>query len=79
MLLAADGSVLASRTVEDAPVHLSAAGDYVAVLSAGKFCVYNPKLELQSSSDSNGALRAFVRRDGTAILAGTGEARLYIP
>ena len=79
VLLAADGSVLASRSVEEAPLHLSAAGDYVALLSAGKFSVYNLKLELQSSGDSNGALRAFVRRDGTAILAGTGEARLYIP
>ncbi len=78
LTLSADGSVRASDILQDAPVHLSAAGDYISVLTAQELHIFNDALASMSSRDGNWT-KAFVRRDGTAILIASDEAEIYIP
>ncbi|MDR0889043.1 MAG: DUF5711 family protein [Oscillospiraceae bacterium] len=75
-----NGEVHASLTLSDAQLHISACGGYVMALSAQEFSVYNSDLELQHAGENTeGYLQGYVRDDGTAMLVGSGEAKLYIP
>lgn len=78
LTLAADGSIRASRDLQEAPVHLSVAGDYVAVLTAQGVQIYDSALS-QKSSKEGSWIRVFMRRDGTAMLVAADEAEVYIP
>lgn len=79
VVLSQDGTARAQLSLSDAPEYLSAAGEYLAVLTPQTMTIYNMQLEEQFSCENGGWLRAFARRDGTALLAGSGEAELYIP
>ena len=75
-----DGSVLARRTLKYQILSLSAAGRYVALLSAHDLQVCTGDLEPYSTlTDPRGARYACVCGDGSALLADSQEAWLYIP
>lgn len=78
LTLSTDGSVRASCALQEAPVHLSAAGDYLSVLTAQGLRVYDSALA-QKGSREGSWMKAFVRRDGTALLVAVDEAEVYIP
>lgn len=73
------GGEIATAVFDGSASHLSACGDYVAVLTEQKLLIYNRKLSLQNSTDNSGYLAAYVRADGTAMCVSSGEAELYIP
>lgn len=75
-----DGSVRASLALEEQVLSLSAAGRYVAVLTADRLDVYNLDLKLYASLEgTRGARQVLLRDDGTALLVGADSARLFIP
>lgn len=76
--LSTDGSIRASCALQEASVHLSAAGDYLSVLTAQGLRVYDSALA-QKGSREGSWMKAFVRRDGTALLVAVDEAEVYIP
>ncbi len=78
--LEANGDVGGAVHTEDAPLHISAQGDYVSVMTARQFGIYNAQMKAQNDTpNENGYLRGLVRSDGTALLIGSGEVALYIP
>lgn len=78
LTLSTDGTVRASSTLQETPVHLSVAGEYLSVLTAQGLHIYDSALAQKSSREGNWT-KAFVRRDGTAILVAVDEAEVYIP
>ena len=59
---------------------LSAAGRYLAVLYSNKLVIYDQKLrECAVLEDVSSARRVLMRSDGSAVLAGTNAASLYLP
>ena len=74
------GAVQASLSIDEQVLSLSAAGRYVAVLTADRLDLYDQQLGLYATLDgTQGARRVLMRSDGTAMLIGSGEARLYVP
>lgn len=78
-VLSSDGSVSASCALEGVPASLSAAGDYLAVLTADAMTVYDSGLTERGTAEAAGWTDVLIRADGTAILAGADKAELYIP
>lgn len=74
------GAILASLEENRPILDLSAAGKYLAVLTAQKLDVYTRDLELYSSvENSQNASRVVLLEDGTAFLAGEDTAWLQLP
>ena len=75
-----DGAVLSSRAVEEQVLSLSAAGRYVALLTADRLEIYTSGDEPYSTLEgTSGAQKVLMRSDGTAMLVSSREAWLYIP
>ncbi|BDF70730.1 hypothetical protein CE91St41_20410 [Oscillospiraceae bacterium] len=75
-----DGNAAATLSTNSQVLSLSAAGRYIAVLTADRLDIYTKDLELYDSLDATqGARRVIQRSDGTALLIGTDTARLYLP
>lgn len=74
------GGTLAEAYLGTEILSLSAAGNYLAVLTADRLVIYTADLkEYASTTEILGASHVTMRRDGTAILVGSGGARLYLP
>ncbi|MEG1579604.1 MAG: hypothetical protein RR336_12660, partial [Oscillospiraceae bacterium] len=59
---------------------LSAAGRYIAVLTADSLQIYTSDLQLYASLETTqGARQAVMRADGTALLMSGEAAWVYIP
>ena len=66
--------------VEAQVLSLSAAGRYLAVLTADRLDIYTQDLTLYDSlAGTQGAREVIMRSDGTAMLIGGEAARLYVP
>lgn len=79
-VVTSDGALRASRELHEQVLSLSAAGRYVAVLTAGRLDLYDRDLESYASLEGvYGARRVIMRDDGTALLVGAGYARLFVP
>ena len=75
-----EGQTIAALSVEEQILSLSAAGRYVAVLTAGRLDIYTQNLDLYDTlEDTGGARRVLMRSDGTALLIAGESANLYIP
>ena len=75
-----DGETIASLELEDQILDLSAAGRYVAVLTAAELTIYTKDLQpYQVLDNTMGARHVTLRSDGTAYLASGETAQLYIP
>lgn len=75
-----EGQVISSLDLEEQVLDVSAAGRYVAVLTASKLLIYTKDLDLYGTlENATGARNVVLRSDGTAFLIGGGTAKLYIP
>jgi hypothetical protein len=76
----ADGAELARKEIDAEVLSVSAVGGYVAVLTPGALTIYTSDLkQYAQTKEVSGASKALMRKDGTAILVGSGEAHLYLP
>ncbi|MCI8525882.1 MAG: hypothetical protein HFF17_08160 [Oscillospiraceae bacterium] len=74
------GQTLAEAYLGTEILSLSAAGNYLAVLTADRLVIYTAALkEYAATEEILGASHVTMRRDGTAILVGSGGAQLYLP
>lgn len=74
------GEVLAELSIGEQVLSLSAAGKYIAVLTAGRLDVYTQDLALYATlEDPGGVRKVLMRGDGTAFLVGSGAAQLFVP
>lgn len=72
--------VRSSLALEDQVLSLSAAGRYIAVLTADQLDIYDQDLELYSELDgTQSAQKVLQRTDGSAMLINSTTAHLYIP
>lgn len=75
-----EGEILAQLELDDQVLDLSAAGRYVAVLTAGELTIYTKDLQpYERLENTMGARSVVLQSDGTAYLAGSETARLFIP
>lgn len=76
----AQGAPSAGLSINEQVLSLSAAGKYVAVLTADRLDIYTQSLDLYDTLEgTNGAKKVLMRDDGTALLIGSGSAHLYVP
>ncbi len=74
------GNAVTSGALADQVLSLSAAGKYLAVLTAGKLTLYTQDLQVYDILEyTQGAQQVIVRSDGSALLLGASSARLYLP
>ena len=76
----ADGQQLASQELDAEVTSLSAAGRYVALLTTDHVSIYDKQLLPVASLDEvSQAREVLMRSDGSAVLAGSTAASLYLP
>lgn len=74
------GVASASLSLNEQLLSLSAAGRYIAVLTADRLDIYTSDLTLYNTLNGvQGARKVLMRSDGSAILIANDTARLYIP
>lgn len=75
-----NGEEIASTYLGEEVLSVSAAGNYVAVLTAERLLIYTSDLELYHETvEIAGASRAAMRGDGSVLLIGSDSAELYLP
>ena len=75
-----DGQQLASQELDAEVTSLSAAGRYVALLTTDHVSIYDKQLLPVASLDEvSQAREVLMRSDGSAVLAGSTTASLYLP
>ena len=75
-----DGEEIGSLSTDAQILDVSAAGTYVAVLTAKNLTIYNAALELYAEQENTGsATNVVMRDDGSAILLGSGQGTLFVP
>ena len=78
--VSADGETLGEREISEEVLDLSAAGRYLAVLYTDRCVVYNSALQEYASLVGTDGVRAILQRsDGSVLLMGSEEARLFVP
>ena len=78
--LGADGTERGSLFIGEEILDFSAAGKYVAVLTASDLRIYDETLTLYASTDNVAAATDVIQRaDGSAILISGGSGTLFIP
>ena len=76
----ADGQELASQELDAEVTSLSAAGRYVALLTTDHVSIYDKQLMPVAALDEvSQAREVLMRGDGSAVLAGSTSASLYLP
>ena len=75
-----DGQVMASLDVDGEVLSMSAAGRYIAVLFSDRMVIYDKTLAECARLDAVSEVRqVLMRADGSAVLAGSTAASLYLP
>ena len=75
-----DGEEIGSLSTDAQILDVSAAGVYVAVLTAKNLTIYNAALEQYAEQENTGsATNVVMRDDGSAILLGSGQGTLFVP
>ena len=75
-----DGQELAALELDEEIGSLSAAGRYVAVLSSERLAIYDKQLQpVAVLTEVSQAREVLMRSDGSAVLAGSVAASLYLP
>ena len=76
----AAGEALGSLDFDEQILDFSAAGKYVAVLTAGQLRIYDNTMHLYAHTENeSGATNVVLREDGTALLIGSGRAARFVP
>ena len=74
------GQELGSAQLDVQILDFSAAGSYLAVLTAEKLSIYNSAMELyHEQSNTSSATNVVMRADGSAILLGGGRGEIVLP
>ncbi len=75
-----DGEALGTLSTDAQILDVSAAGGYVAVLTAQQLTIYDQALNVYAEQENTAAATAVVMRDdGSAILLGSGQGVLFVP
>ena len=75
-----DGQTLAALDVDGEVLSMSAAGRYIAVLFSDHMVIYDKNLAECARLDAvSEARQVLMRADGSAVLAGSTAASLYLP
>lgn len=78
-LVGADGSANTLNITQEV-LSLSAAGRYLAVLTADKLTVYNDDLTVYAAAKNDGnTRRVLMRQDGSVMMIGASGANLFVP
>ncbi len=74
------GEAQATLSLDEQVLSISAAGRYVALLTANRLDIYDQDLDLYNSLESTQSARKVLQRaDGSAMLMDSSTARLYLP
>lgn len=79
LVVDSEGSESVSKTLSDEVLSVSAAGQYLALLTTNGLTIYNSELEEVASVDALTARRVIMRADGSAIIIDAGRAKLFVP
>ncbi len=75
-----EGNPSIGRVINEQVLSVSAAGKYVAVLTANRLDIYTQDLDTYATLEgTNSARKVLLREDGSALLIGNGTAHLYVP
>ena len=75
-----EGDVLGTLDINEEVLNLSAAGRYLAVLYASRLVIYNENLQVYAALNGTDYARTVLMRpDGSALLAGSESAELFLP
>ena len=75
-----NGTTLGRLEVSEQVLSLSVAGDFIAVLTGDRLDIYTRDLSLYSSLEgTQGARKALLMEDGSAILISADRARFHVP
>lgn len=75
-----DAGAERSYGINEEVLDISAAGDYVAVLTVNELTIYKNDLSVYAVTDNSwGARRVLMREDGSALLVTNESASLYLP
>lgn len=74
------GNVLGEQYIGQEILDLSACGRYIAVLTPQSLTIYTSSLEVYYETlETGSATNVVMREDGSVLLLGSGQGRLYIP
>lgn len=74
------GNVLGEEYIGQEILDLSACGRYIAVLTPQSLTIYTSSLEVYHETlETGSATNVVMRADGSVLLLGSGQGRLYIP
>ena len=74
------GREIATLYLGEEILDLSAAGSYIAVLTADRLTIYTDNLEVYAETvDISAATSVLMREDGSVLLLGGGKGWLYLP
>ena len=74
------GEARAARALDEQVLSISAAGRYVALLTADRLDIYDQDLSVYHSLEgTRSARKAIQRSDGSVLLIGSDTARVYLP
>lgn len=75
-----EGREIATLYLGEEILDLSAAGSYIAVLTADRLTIYTDNLEVYAETvDISAATSVLMREDGSVLLLGGGKGWLYLP
>ncbi len=75
-----DGEAIGTLSTDAQILDVSAAGDYVAVLTAQQLSIYDRRLQIYAEQENTiAATDVVMRSDGSAILLGSGQGELFVP
>ncbi len=74
------GEEIAATKVEGEIIDLCAADRYITVLQSERLDIYDRRMSACAALEEvNSAKQVLMREDGSAVIAGTGQASLYLP
>ena len=74
------GNPSVGRAINEQVLSMSAAGKYIAVLTANRLDIYNQDLDLYATLEgTDGAKEVLMREDGSALLISSDTAHLFVP
>lgn len=80
LLIDEKGDASCSKAITGEVLSVSAAGRYIAVLTADTLTIYTSNdLEEYSQTENNGSKRAIINTDGATMMIGADSTRLYVP
>lgn len=74
-----NGQQSVSRRLHEEVLSLSAAGEYIAVLTTTSLTIYQDDLQLYATVSNTNTRRVIMREDGSVLMVGKETARLFVP